>query len=69
MVTNFTCILVKLIALIITEFMSPFVYFIGDFNANITTRVNKEMTSCGRDRLRFCDEENLIVCDHILLED
>ena len=54
---------------IVENHCSPYVYFIGDFNANLLKNDEGRMhTQFGRELLNFCKDEGYIVSDMVLLQ-
>ena len=52
---------------IFTDFNSPYCYFVGDFNADITECNGKVNKAFGRELISFVEEEEFIICDQMSL--
>lgn len=54
---------------IVENHCSPYVYFIGDFNANLLKNAEGQIhTQFGQELLSFCEDEGYIVSDMLLLQ-
>ena len=53
---------------IITDFESPYVFCCGDFNANIGSDIRMGYNSFGKELIKFCKDEGLVLSDQVLLK-
>lgn len=57
----------SLINSIVTDYKSPLVYIIGDYNADLSQHQGPVVHRFGKELLRFCDDECLVIADKKLL--